>query len=130
VRDRQELERERLRLTQALQKAQRTGNWFEPAHRVVSFNAEAAFRFRTGTSHTKQLILEIVGPNPSLLARKLSIEAVKPFRRWAPTDDYFSVCGYVQDVRTLVTSPEAESILTRIGKVMNPDRPDEEMLVA
>jgi hypothetical protein len=48
VRQRQQLERERLRLAQALERPGSSGSWFEPARTVVSLSNQAAPCFRAG----------------------------------------------------------------------------------
>ncbi len=101
LKQRQELERDRLRLAQNLEGFEKAGAWFEPARLVVSFSNQAVPRFEDGDLRTKRLILEIVGSNLTLKDRKLSIEAKKPFRRWAGTVSFPEMWSTVEDVRTL-----------------------------
>jgi hypothetical protein len=130
VHARQQLDRERLRLGQALERAVATDSWFEPARQLISFNAQAAFRCRTGTLAEKRLILEIVCSNPTLRDRKLLLEAAKPFRRWAGTADFSSVCGYVEDVRTFMQSPDSERILQNLQRLPHPQPEDQRLAAA
>ena len=85
LRQRQELERDRIRTAQGLQALGRSSDWFEPARLLISFNNQAVSRFISGDLPIKRLILEITGSNLVLTDQKLNIDAKKPFRRWAET---------------------------------------------
>ena len=102
VAERHRLDRERLRLVEALQTHDRAQAWFEPARQLISFNAEAAFRFRTGDRETKRLILQLVGSNPALKDRKLLLEPKKPFRHWPPKADVSLVWTYGESNPNLI----------------------------
>jgi site-specific DNA recombinase len=83
VRQRQQLERERLNLTQKLENTATSDSWLEPAKLLFSFSNRAVSCFRAGDLRTKRLVFGIVGLNPILLDGRLNVEARKPFRRWS-----------------------------------------------
>lgn len=85
VKQRQELERDRIKAAQGLQTIGESADWIEPARLLVSFNSQAASRFTSGDLASKRLILEITGSNLVLKDGNLSIDAQKPFRRWTET---------------------------------------------
>jgi site-specific DNA recombinase len=114
---RQELERDQIRMAQNLEKASEDDNRFEPAQTLVSFSNHAASWFKAGDLRTKRLIFKIIGSNPVLRDKKLSIDAKKPFRRWPGTASYSAVCSFVKDVRTRTMSGELESTLAAIREV-------------
>lgn len=84
LKQRQELEREKLALEQRLRSVGDPSTWFEPCRDFISFNSRATAWFRAGDERRKRLIVEIVGSNPVLKDKILSIEAAKPFRRHGP----------------------------------------------
>jgi len=116
---RQELERERLRLTQNLENRQKGNSWFEPAQAVISFSNHAATHFKAGDTRIKRLILETVGSNLTLKDRRLSIEAKKPFRRWTGTAEITDSWAFVKDVRTFVEDPASLTILAQIRDLVH-----------
>ncbi len=101
IRQRQELERERVRLLQNEASEGGVNSSLEPDRLVISFNQRAASWFKTGNPKTRRFILEIIGSNPTLKDKQLNIEAMKPFRRWGITATISQMCGFVKDVRTL-----------------------------
>ena len=66
--------------------------WFEPCRDFVSFSTRAVEWFRAGDLAMKRLILEIVGLNPTLKDRILSVEAAKPFQRRVDDDPFPLLC--------------------------------------
>jgi len=101
ARERQALERERIRLREIATQAADDGSWFEPVRDVVSFSIHAASWFRAGDAETRRLILQTAGSNPVLKDKRLSIDAAKPFRRWANDAGHSTLRGNVKEVRTL-----------------------------
>lgn len=120
VRQRQDLERERISLAQKLEHAKETDSWFEPAKILFSFSSRAVSWFQAGDSQTKRLIFEIVGLNPNLLDGKLNVEARKPFRRWQEPPTIPNLCAVVEDVRTLWTT-DNEAMQDMIAKIRKLD---------
>jgi site-specific DNA recombinase len=102
---RQEIQHEQLRLHQNLERLTQANTWFEPAHLFVSFSNRAISWFKTGDRETKRLILQVTGSNLVLKDKILSIEAKKPFRRWAKTPSSSEVRAAVEDVRTFMYEP-------------------------
>jgi DNA invertase Pin-like site-specific DNA recombinase len=78
VRQREILSREQLTLTERLGRLN-TDDWIEPSRRLFEFSYRAVFWLAHGTIAEKRLILSTIGSNPTLKARKLSIDAKKPF---------------------------------------------------
>ena len=79
---RQQLEQEKMKLDQSISQMANGDSWFEPLQDFISFSRRAVDSFKAGGTHEKRLILEIVGLNPKLTDKRLSIEARKPFREW------------------------------------------------
>jgi transposase len=77
--ERSELERERLRLLAAVQRAQKRQSWFSPGQTVILFRDRAIPAFKRGGVDQRRFIAETVGSHPTLKDRKLSIDARKPF---------------------------------------------------
>ena len=100
ARERERLDRERLRLTQNLTSRQDDGSRFELATDLIVFNKHAVSWFCRGDLHIKRLILEFVGSNFSLKDKTLSIDAAKPFRRWADDGLFLQMSGFVEAIRT------------------------------
>lgn len=125
LKQRGELEQERLKIAQSLQLVDRPVNWFEPARDLISFNTQAASQFRTGSLQTKRLILEITGSNLLLVDGKLCIDAKKPFRRWPKAASNSCWRGFVKDVRTFFTAYDetSERIAASLKRVLNPEEP-------
>jgi DNA invertase Pin-like site-specific DNA recombinase len=103
LKQRQELEREQIKIAQSLKQADQEDSRFEPVMELVSFSNRAASWFEAGDLRTKRLILTITGSNPLLKDRKLNIDARKPFRRWAKPSNFSDWSSFVRDVRTLAS---------------------------
>jgi len=117
LRQREELERERLRLSQNLERLDQQRSWFEPARELISFSVSAVSQFKAGDLQTKRLILQIVGSNLVLQDQKLRIDAHKPFRRWPKSGGCSNLCTTVEDVRTFLNGPESISTLEALRKL-------------
>lgn len=111
VRQRQELERERIDIEKRLA-GNEAADWFEPARKLVSFSVHAADWFMKGTDEQKRLILEIAGSNPMLGAKMLRIDARKPLRQWRTTPTLLQLRRVVEDVRTLVLEGDEQFLDT------------------
>jgi site-specific DNA recombinase len=98
VKQRQRLERERLRLTG--QAAAAPQSWLEPAEMLVSFRFRAVSWFQTGEIEIQRLILAVAGSNPTLKGREVNIDAAKPFQRQPDAGDFPKMWSTVEDVRT------------------------------
>jgi site-specific DNA recombinase len=99
VSQRAELKREEIRLKQRLQDLN-AEQWIEPSRKLFLFSNRAVFWLTHGTINEKRLILSAVGSNPTLMGKKLSIDAAKPFQimqRRGPIRVWSSI---VNDVRT------------------------------
>ncbi|MGI9102203.1 MAG: recombinase family protein [Terriglobales bacterium] len=108
LRQREELGRKQLAITQNLKILDEKAVRFEPAKLLVSFNKTLVPRFMSGDLHQKRLILNIVGSNPVLRNQKLNIDARKPFRLWSKSSNVSEMRAFVKDVRTFLCSQTQE----------------------
>jgi len=99
VRQREEVTREEIRLCQQLERLG-TEHWIEPSRNLFLFSNRAAFWLAHGTLQEKRLIVSTVGSNLSLRAKKLSIDAKKPFSLLEKNGQIRNWCTIVNDVRT------------------------------
>lgn len=106
VQQRNQIERERLRLLRDADDAPIERDWFEPAQVVLAFSKFAADGFIQGTARQKRLILQIVSSNPSLTDQILRILPREPFAIWPPERSVSCLQRLVEDVRTHLTNPE------------------------
>jgi site-specific DNA recombinase len=119
VKQRQELEREKVKLQQQLAVIDQGEDRFEPEKSFISFNNCLVSRFMSGADQDKRLVLETVGSNLSLIDKKLNVEAAKPFRRWEKKDGLTDLRAFVQDVRTFfaVQTPESIKMVERLNQL-------------
>ena len=121
VRQRGELLQEQAKLNQRLKQLS-SEEWIEPSQRLFLFSNRAVFWAVHGTEDQKRLILATVGSNPTIMDRKLNIDARKPFRRLAEKHSTSDWQPIVNDVRTfflehpevvipLLPDPDAERTL-------------------
>ena len=120
VKQRQELERQRIGADQRLETLRNLDARFEPAHVLVSFNKTMVSCFASGDTHKRRLILNIIGSNLVLTNKKLSIDARKPFRQWSKTPTCSDLRAFVKDVRTFLAKqgPEAIQMITSIQELL------------
>lgn len=99
---RADLQKEELRTTEQLANCDTpTADVIEPWSDIVWFSFQAAQRFRTADPIVKRQIVEIVGSNPLLKDKILSIETAKPFAVLADFAQCPSLLASVDDIRTL-----------------------------
>ena len=84
---------------------------------LVSFSNRAASWFEAGDLRTKRLILFIVGLNPLLKDKKLSIDARKPFRRWTKPENCSELSRFMKDVRTLADAGKLTEMLKSVREL-------------
>jgi site-specific DNA recombinase len=99
IRQKSELTREALLLKERLGKLE-SEHWIEPSRNLFLFSNRAVFWLTHGTAQEKRLILATVGSNLSLSAKKLSIDAKKPFRLLPKCGEFHHWWTIVNDVRT------------------------------
>ena len=99
VRQKSELAREQSLLKERLESL-KVESWIEPSQKLFLFSNRAIFWFTHGSVHEKRQILATLGSNLSLNAKKLSIDAKKPFRLLAKTREFRPWWTIVNDVRT------------------------------
>ena len=116
LRERRKLETDQLRLRQQLEESSQANLAFEPLETLISFRNRAVEWFRDGDDGTKRLIFEIVGSNPMLSHKILSIEAKKPFRLTIETVSLPKLRAVREDIRTLWVNrdPELLAIIQNI----------------
>lgn len=107
------LQREKLRFTQ--EPGKKGESWLELAREVISFSVSAVSRFQAGDQRTKTSYRRNRRLEPTLVAGKLSIDAKKPFRRWAGTAKIPDMWSTVQDVRTLWQKQDPEILAVIAG---------------
>ena len=90
---------EEVRLTEALSNAERAESRFELAQTLLSFNKYAVDWFAKGDAALKREIVKLVGSNPTLKGKKLSIQAAKPFQLTLEMASVLLLCGLRNDVR-------------------------------
>lgn len=100
--------------------SQESSDWFEPAIATVDFSVHAVSCFRHASPRQRRLIIEIVGSNPVLQDRKLTIHAAKPFVHagQAPTDSQLR--RFEEDVRTLGDAGKLRSIADALSRLTAP----------
>lgn len=120
LRQRQELERRQIGSAQRLEAFNRGDARFEPSRSLISFNSSLVSRFKAATLQQKRIMLGIVGSNLVLKDENLSIDARKPFRRWARTSNVSDVRAFLRDVRTFVSnqSMETTQVLAGISQLL------------
>ena len=99
IRQKTELSREAAALQERLEQL-KTENWIEPSRNLFLFSNRAAFWLTHGTIEEKRLIFATVGSNLSLSAKKLNIDAKKPFRVLLESGQVRDWWTIVNDVRT------------------------------
>jgi DNA invertase Pin-like site-specific DNA recombinase len=123
VRQRAELNREESQLKERLEQL-KTELWIEPSRNLFFFSNRAAFWLMHGTATEKRLILSTVGSNLTIKAKKLSIDARKPFQILQRSRSISTWCARVNDVRTFFRSePEfVIPLLPELGLGKDPSR--------
>jgi site-specific DNA recombinase len=121
LKQRQELERRQIGITQQLKGFDQNDERFEPSRSLISLNSSLVSRFKVADLQEKRLILTIVGSNLLLKDENLNIDARKPFRRWSKTSTLSEMRAFVRDVRTLATEQTAEAlqIFSAVSKLLN-----------
>ncbi|OIQ90061.1 putative DNA-invertase from lambdoid prophage Rac [mine drainage metagenome] len=98
---REEMQKEKIALTEEHSGLDRQARWFEPVMAVVSFGSRAAAWFMAGDDALRKMILKTIGSNLTLRDGKLNIEAAFPYSLQPDSASFLSLCGLVSDVRTL-----------------------------
>jgi site-specific DNA recombinase len=96
--ERVRLDRERLGATERLRFANGGTGEIEPARAVLTFSKYAADCYASADISLKRDIVEILGSNPTLSGKKLSIRAAKPFRLMAEIWGCPSRLGHSDDI--------------------------------
>lgn len=117
VKQREALQREKLRLTQHAEAAPQA--WLEPARMLVSFNLRAVPWFQTRDLEIQRLILAVAGSNSTLKGREVKIDAAKPFQRQPDGVSFPSMWSTVEDVRTGIKNndPQILSLAEKLARL-------------
>jgi len=108
LKERQELDRRLVGLTQKLEVLEKRDSRFAPSHSIVLFNNCLIDRFQKGTLQKKRMILATVGSHLVLTDKKLNIDVKKPFRRWTESANISDLRAFVRDIRTHLAEDSAE----------------------
>lgn len=136
LKQRKELKKEKIRLSQILQKGINSRVWFEPSKKMIYFSNRADFWFLNGDQETKRLIIKTIGSNLTLIDKKLIIEAKKIFsdistmafcptlssgkdnvRRLNNLPDPANFDRLLNELRETVTSIEGQNIVHSIEQI-------------
>ena len=101
---------------------------FELFDHMISFSKYAAEWFLDGDERTQRFIAQSVGSNYLLAAKKLSGEAVKPFRTASESDDFRELCGVAEDVRK-AEEPRTGALQLYQDLMMSLERPETKKLL-
>ncbi|HLY61035.1 MAG TPA: recombinase family protein [Terriglobia bacterium] len=110
LKQRQELERDQIKIAQSLKTAGEPGARFEPSRLLISFSNRAVSWFHAGNARIKRLIFKIAVSNPQLKDKKLSIDARKPFVRGLNSQNFPLAWSMVEEFRTLYEAGDHEVI--------------------
>ena len=105
-----------LRLRESLAEVRKSKDWFEPCQILVSFSSRAAEAFQVVADSFKRMIVEIVGSNPTLMNKILSIEAAEPFSKLRRSTENITMWAFVDEVRTLHQRQDSD-FLERLAKI-------------
>jgi hypothetical protein len=108
VLERERLDGERKTLLNSLS-AIMSHDRFELLREVISFSKHAADWFSRADEAAKRMIVQMAGSNFLLMGKKLSVQAVKPFRTNPDFGLFPRLCGVVEDVRTFDERWRAEA---------------------
>lgn len=127
-RERARLVTEEARLTESLSNAGKAQTRFDLTRTLLSFNKYAVDWFAQGTPALKREIVNLVGSNPTLTGKKLSIQAAKPFQLTLEMASALLLCDLSNDVRTnslnalleelrVWSNPQTDAVKTFIADV-------------
>lgn len=105
LRELDEIERERVKLTQGLAAGAAGLERFELSTTLVSLANTAALCFVEGNRDDRRLVARICGSNFVLKNQELSVSARTPFCRWTGVESDSDVRRLVKEVRTSVGDP-------------------------
>ena len=113
---RERLELDLAALDKRISEVDELNSWLEPAASMISFSKCALPWLLHGDEETKRTIVQIVGSNPLIMDRKLSIEKAKPFVALSDNDSNLDGRARLNDVRTLIQTkdPETLTVIQRI----------------
>lgn len=106
---RAELERTQVAIGQRIKELENSADRFEPVKDIILFSKSLVSCFVSGDIQSKRLILATVGSNLSLMDRKLSIDARKPFRRWPKEGDFSTLRAFMRDVTTFCANQSSDA---------------------
>jgi site-specific DNA recombinase len=123
LKDRGDLEREKLKVAEELATKARGQKRFELSEILVSFNQIAEKCFAPGSRESQRFILQICGSNFLLGNQEALIDARKPFRRWTEDATISDLRAAVEDVRTFVSDPANNELLATMQALIQSSKP-------
>jgi len=105
---REEIQKEKIDLTEELTGLARQVSWFEPVVTVVSFGSRAAEWFMAGDDAIRRIILKTIGSNLTLRGKILNIETAFPYSLQPKSVTFLTLCGLMNDVRTRYLNRDPE----------------------
>lgn len=100
--------KEQEQITNDLARIEKTGQWFEPAESVFSFNDRALFWYTLGDNEAKWQIARIMSSNLLLKDKNVSIEAADPFILLKKKANRTMLCAALDRIRTLYESGDKD----------------------
>jgi hypothetical protein len=116
---RQVLRLEEMRLAENASDIEGVESRFELLSNAISLRKHGPEWFRDGNDRDKRLILETVGSNFTLVDKKLSIQAAKPFAVAAKSENHPCRLAGVDHYRTFSDANGLSNILSRIMVAMD-----------
>jgi site-specific DNA recombinase len=104
---RRPLDVERASIEERCTTASSSEEWIEPAALLISFNDRAAMWFSRGGEAVRRQIARTVSSNPTLLDKKLRVEATLPFTLRAEQPVVLYGCTPGDDIRTSLEPSDA-----------------------
>lgn len=90
--------------------------WFEPLMSMISFRKSAIPWFIRGDDETRRIIIKTAGSNPTLIDKKVRIDAAKPFVALSDVGHFSNMSARLHEVRKLIEQkdPETMEVLSNI----------------
>jgi DNA invertase Pin-like site-specific DNA recombinase len=99
---------DRARIQEQVACVNKQDKWFEPAKMLVSFCSRAISWYREGESEMRKKIIKILGSDPILLDKKVSIQAAKPFLAFSKNANRSELLAALDNIRTLYEKRDPE----------------------
>lgn len=123
-RERTRIDQEHRRVAAALANPESASDWIEPARTLISACNRMVFWFQHGNYETKRQIIGVTGSNPTLIDKKVLIEATFPFLSILKNDDCPGGRALLDDIRTLwdARDPKLLRAVALFRRLLNEER--------